>query len=58
MPLRASAISWSKPSWLNGTRLGRALHLDDAARSGHDEVGVRIGLGILGVVEVEHGVPL
>src|SRR6478609_7627261 len=33
---------------------GGALHLDDAAVAGHDEIGVGVGLGILGIVEVEH----
>src|SRR5260370_34641295 len=32
----------------------RALHLDDAAVAGHHEIGVGIGLGILGIIEVEH----
>ena len=33
---------------------GGALHLDDAAVAGHDEIGVGFGFGILGIVEVEH----
>src|SRR5258705_8836797 len=34
--------------------LGRALHLDDPSGAGHDEIGIGVGLGILGIVEVEH----
>ena len=30
------------------------LHFDDVAGAGHDEIGVGLGLGILGVVEIEH----
>ena len=33
--------------------LGRALDLDDAARAGHDEIGVGAGRGILEIVEVD-----
>src|ERR1700710_2867739 len=33
---------------------GRALNLDDAAVAGHHEIGVGIGLGILGVIEIEY----
>ena len=31
---------------------------DDPPGAGHDEIGVGVGLGILGIVEVEHGLPL
>src|SRR5689334_17822950 len=31
-----------------------ALHLDDAAVAGHDEIGVGLRFGILGIVEIEH----
>src|ERR1700740_2809626 len=31
-----------------------ALHLDDAAVAGHDEIGVGLGFRILGVIEIEH----
>src|SRR5436190_23301207 len=31
-----------------------ALHLDDAAVAGHDEIGVGVGFRILGIVEIEH----
>src|SRR5690606_38131088 len=31
----------------------RALDLDDAARSGHDEIGVGLRLAVLDIVEVE-----
>src|SRR3954468_6936462 len=34
--------------------LGRALHLDDPSIAGHDEIGVGVGFGVLGIVEVEH----
>src|SRR5579884_427364 len=33
--------------------LGRRLHLDEAAVAGHDDVDIDLGIGILGVVEVE-----
>ena len=32
----------------------RALHLDDPFRAGHDEIGVGLRCGVLGVVEIEH----
>ena len=35
--------------------LRRALDLDDSAAPGHDEVGIRLGVAVLGVVEVEDG---
>ncbi len=35
--------------------LGRRLHLDEPAVPGHDDVHVRLGRGVLLVVEVEHG---
>src|SRR6476620_7532571 len=34
--------------------LGCALHLDDPSIAGHDDIGVGVGLGVLGIVEVEH----
>ena len=34
--------------------LGGRLHLDEGAGAGHDEIGVGLGGGILGVVEIEH----
>jgi hypothetical protein len=34
--------------------LRRALDLDDAAVAGQHEIGIGLGLGILGIVEVEH----
>src|SRR5262249_55648193 len=37
-----------------GRFLGRALDLDNAALAGEDEIGIGLGVGILGVVEVEH----
>ena len=37
--------------------LGGALHLDEAAVTGHDDVHVGLGGGVLGVVEVEHRIP-
>ena len=33
---------------------GRALHFDEAAAVVHDDVHVRLGLRVLGVVEIEH----
>ena len=53
-PLRASASRASNCSSVNGVFLGGALHLDDAAVAGHDEIGVGIGCRILGVIEIEH----
>ena len=38
-----------------GLGLRRPLHLDDAAGAGHHEIRVRVGFGILGIVEIEHG---
>ena len=35
--------------------LRRALHLDDAARTGQDEIGVGLGVELLGIIEIEHG---
>src|SRR5581483_5719268 len=32
-----------------------ALHFDNAAVAGHDEIGVGVGFRILGIVEIEHG---
>ena len=37
-----------------GRLLGGALDFDDAAGTGQHEIGVRLGGGVLGVVEVEH----
>src|SRR5690348_5564421 len=36
----------------------RRLHLDEPAVAGHDDVHVGVGVGILGVVEIEHGHPV
>jgi hypothetical protein len=38
-----------------GRALGAGLHLDQRAGAGHDEVAVRPGLAVLGIVEVENG---
>ena len=53
-PLRASAISARNSSSRERRLLGRALDFDDAAGTGHDEIGIGLGLGILGVIEIEH----
>src|SRR5580704_7166037 len=37
-----------------GLALGRALGFHDRRRSRHDEIGVGLGRGILGIIEVEH----
>ena len=37
--------------------LGRALQLDEATTIGHHDVHVGLGLGVLGVVEIEHRRP-
>src|SRR2546430_10366243 len=34
--------------------LRRALHLDESSGAGHDEIGIGVGLRILGVIEIEH----
>src|SRR5690606_19583043 len=38
-----------------GLALCRALHLDEPARAGDDEIGVGLCGRILGIVEIEHG---
>ena len=54
MPLRASTISSSKRSWLNGAFSAVPCTSTMPPDAGHDEVGVGVGVGILGVVEIEH----
>jgi hypothetical protein len=39
-----------------GRAFGSSLNLDDATRSRHDDIHIRIAIRILGVVEVENGV--
>ena len=53
-PLRASASSAEELLLGERDLLRGALHLDDIARAGHDEIGVGVGLRILGIVEIEH----
>ena len=53
-PLRASANSAANCSSENGVFLRGRLHLDDIAGAGEDEIGVGVGLRILGIVEIEH----
>ena len=55
MPRRASAISAIELLLAEGFLLCRALHLDDAAGAGHDEIGVGLRFEVLGIVEVENG---
>ena len=37
-----------------GFGFGGALNLDDTAGPGHDEIRIRLGGAVLGVVEIEH----
>ena len=50
---RARSSSSSSSSRVNGLALGGRLHLDEPAVRGHDDVHVRLGGRVLGVVEVE-----
>ena len=54
VPLRASASSARSSLLAERVLLGGRLHLDDVAGAGHDEVRVRVGAGILRIVEIEH----
>ena len=54
MPPSASASSASSSPRREGHALGGALHLDVAALGGHHHVHVDLGLGVLGVGQVEH----
>src|SRR5262245_60304307 len=44
-----------EPRTAEGHLLGGALHLDELARAGHDDVHVHLGARILGIVQIEHG---
>ena len=55
MPASARASSSSSSPRREGQALGRALHLDEPARPGHDHVHVDLGPRVLLVGEVEHG---
>ena len=54
MPFWASSSNSRNCASEKGVLLGGALDLDDAAGAGQHEIGVGLGVGILGVVEVEH----
>ena len=54
MPPRASASILQQLGLAERRAFGRALHLDEAARAGDDEIGVGLGGRILGVVEIDH----
>ena len=54
MPLRASASSASNSSSLNGAFSAVPWISTMPARAGHHEIGVGLGGGVLGIVEVEH----
>ena len=55
MPPRASPISASNCSWLNGSVSAVPWTSTMPPVAGHHEIGVRVGFGVLGVVEIEHG---
>jgi hypothetical protein len=40
---------------IEGGLLGRALHLDEVARAGHDDIHIGVGADVLFVGQVEHG---
>ena len=58
MPFLASAIRAASWSSVNGVFSAVPWNLDDAAIARHDEIHVGIGLGVFGVIEIEHRLAL
>jgi hypothetical protein len=55
MPTAARSSSTSSSLRCKRVALGRSLDLDETSGVVHDDVHVRFRFGVLGVVEIEHG---
>ena len=58
MPALGDRQERVEPGTAEGHLLRGALHLDELAGAGHDDVHVHLGARVLDVVQVEHGLAL